>query len=217
MFKKILKKIVCIIVTFIILIGSVIILPGKTYANENEQGKKNKRYSDSTIIVKYKKDVNETAQFLTNVLNEVEEETYIGQKEDNIKVLRVKKGQTVEQALEKYGNNPRVEYAEPDYLCELSKEPNDPYYRNQASIMNMLNIPKAWDYTIGNENIIVAVVDSGINYNHVDLAGRVILGYDFGENKSDPMDNLGHGTNVAGVISANTDNGIGVARNNMER
>lgn len=215
MYQEILKKILFVTIAFIVLANSLVIFSGETYAknngNENGNGKLEGKYSDSTIIVKYKENVPERMQYFTNTINGLEEECSIGQEEDNIKVLKITDGQTVAEAIEKYSKNQNVEYVEPDYLCEFSLVPNDPYYTNQVNVFNMLNIPGAWDNTIGKDDIVVAVVDSGVNYNHVDLAGRIILGYDFGENKSDPMDNHGHGTNVAGVIVANTNNGIGVA------
>jgi subtilisin family serine protease len=57
----------------------------------------------------------------------------------------------------------------------------------------------------------VAVVDTGVDYNHEDLYGRVIKGYDFVNSDSDPMDDQGHGTHCAGIIGATLNNGVGIA------
>lgn len=61
----------------------------------------------------------------------------------------------------------------------------------------------AWQTTSGNKDLIVAVIDSGVDYNHPDLKGRVILGPDYADSDKDPMDEGGHGTHVAGIIAAN--------------
>lgn len=61
----------------------------------------------------------------------------------------------------------------------------------------------AWQTTSGNKDLIVAVIDSGVDYNHPDLKGKVILGPDYADSDKDPMDEGGHGTHVAGIIAAN--------------
>ena len=68
----------------------------------------------------------------------------------------------------------------------------------------------AWDTNIGAGNIKVAVVDTGVDYNHEDLAGTVIKGYDFVNNDNDPKDDQGHGTHVAGTVAATINNNKGV-------
>ena len=71
----------------------------------------------------------------------------------------------------------------------------------------------AWNTTAGNRtSILVAVIDSGIDYNHPDLAANYVpLGYDFVNNDSDPKDDNGHGTHCAGVIAAQVNNTLGIA------
>lgn len=69
---------------------------------------------------------------------------------------------------------------------------------------------KALDITKG-AGVTVAVVDTGVDYNHEDLAGSVIKGHDYINNDEDPMDDFGHGTHVAGTIAAHINNGIGIA------
>ena len=70
--------------------------------------------------------------------------------------------------------------------------------------------PDAWSLTTGDSSVVVAVVDSGVQSNHPDL-GTLVAGYDFVNNDSDPSDDEGHGTAVAGVIAAQGNNGIGIA------
>lgn len=73
---------------------------------------------------------------------------------------------------------------------------------------------EAWAITRATPGQVVAVIDSGVDYNHLDLAGKVIKGYDWVDEDADPADpvlNFSHGTHVAGIIAADTDNGLGVA------
>lgn len=108
-----------------------------------------------------------------------------------------------------------VDYAEPDYTFNLSAIPNDADYGKQWHLSKM-SAPQAWDKTTGSHSIIVAVIDSGVDYNHPDLSANMWrntsghVGYDFGENDNDPMDVQGHGTHMAGVIGAvgNNNNGV---------
>ncbi|WP_456468630.1 S8 family serine peptidase [Archaeoglobus sp.] len=88
--------------------------------------------------------------------------------------------------------------------------PNDPKWSQQWS-PKRIYAPEAWDYQKGSTSVIVAVLDSGVDYNHEDLAGRVIKGYDFVNDDNNPMDDNGHGTHVAGIIGAIMDNNKGIA------
>ena len=69
----------------------------------------------------------------------------------------------------------------------------------------------AWNFTTGLSNVIVAVLDSGIDASHPDLAGRILPGYDFLDNTNNTSDDFGHGTAVSGTIVAEGNNGLGVA------
>jgi thermitase len=101
---------------------------------------------------------------------------------------------------------------------------NDAFYPLQWALPKV-GIPQAWNYARGSADLLVAVVDSGIDYNHPDLAGQIVNGIDFmpempsgpnGEGSPDttdmdPNDELGHGTHVAGIIAAHAENQMGVA------
>ena len=120
---------------------------------------------------------------------------------------------------------PDIAYMEEDVLIQLPKPeiekvsipeaniqmtPNDPLYPQQWG-MPMIGANKMWDITRGDPRIIVAVIDTGVDYNHEDLAAvNKNLGYDFVNNDNDPMDDNGHGTHVAGIIAATMNNGKGV-------
>jgi thermitase len=121
----------------------------------------------------------------------------------------------VTKALERFTN---VQYVEPDFVADAQDViPNDPYFPWSGSGViyggqwgdGLTQAPKAWDLTTGSSNVIVAVVDSGIDAAHPDLAGRVIAGTSIIGGST--VDTHGHGEEVAGVISTNTDNALGVA------
>jgi len=107
--------------------------------------------------------------------------------------------------------NPNFEFAEPDYIANIILTPNDPYYASYQWHLPKVAAPAAWNTTTGSTGVTVAVVDSGVQANHPDLAGRVLAGYDFANNDADPSDDNGHGTAVAGVAAAKGNDGIGTA------
>ncbi len=124
-------------------------------------------------------------------------------------------GQThrsLKQAVEKRGS---VKYVEPNATHRAFYTPNDPQYGDQYADQ-MVNAPAAWEDTLGDSGVTVAVVDQGVKYDHPDLSGNMASdpGYDFVDNDSDPYpDNLSeeiHGTHVAGIAAAGVDNGTGV-------
>ncbi|MFP5502500.1 MAG: S8 family serine peptidase [Candidatus Sericytochromatia bacterium] len=113
-----------------------------------------------------------------------------------------------EATLARLRQDPAVEYAEPDIRMYAFGSPSDPSYNQQWALPKM-QIPQAWDTSEGGP--VVAVVDTGVDYNHPDLQGQIVKGRDFANNDNDPMDDLGHGTHVAGSIAAATNNGTGIA------
>lgn len=114
-----------------------------------------------------------------------------------------------------------VEYAQPNFILRPQATPNDPRFADQWNLP-AINLPAAWDLTKGSGNVTVAVLDTGIVSSHEDLSGKLVSGYNFisdvnnggprGPNPED-TDTGGefHGTHVAGIIGAATDNGKGVA------
>lgn len=122
-------------------------------------------------------------------------------------------------------NNPLVISCEPRIQYHTLNTPNDTYY-NQLWGLSKASFPSAWNYTTGSTDISVAVVDTGVNYNHPDLSANIAIkagenagngcsndqyGCDFANNDSNPMDDNGHGSHVAGTIGGVGNNGLGVS------
>jgi len=143
--------------------------------------------------------------------------------------------------VEKYQHHPLIEIAQPKYELEAYRVPNYPYYHSNGSWgqdyqdlygLHRINVSSAWDHTIGDSDIIVAVVDSGVDYTHPDMADNMWIntdelpdngidddgdgfidnlhGADFAGDDGDPMDFYGHGTHCAGTIAAVGNNSLGV-------
>jgi len=108
-------------------------------------------------------------------------------------------------------SNGAVRYVEPDMKAYATFVPNDPYWSDQWGPQK-IHADKAWDSTIGNSSVLVAVIDTGIDYTHPELSERYVpLGYDWVNDDNDPFDDNGHGTHVAGIIAATINNSIGIA------
>lgn len=151
----------------------------------------------------------------------------------NYYLLKFKPGTDIKKAKEALDSFREVTVSHPNYLFTIEEIPNDTLYSNLWNL-EKINMPKTWDETKGAGNIKVAVIDTGVNYNHEDFAGRnIIKGPDFStcarysntnppfciQDKpqlDDPMDTFGHGTHVAGIIGAVTNNGFGIAGINWD-
>ncbi len=128
-------------------------------------------------------------------------------------------GQDPEEVAGILSEDPAVQYSEPNYLAgvagnpgtlPLRFEPNDPYYKFQWHFQN-IQMPAAWDTSTG-QDVIVSIVDTGIDFSASDLANTNRLpGYDFVNDDSDPTDDNKHGTHVAGTVAQSTNNNTGVA------
>lgn len=144
-------------------------------------------------------------------------------------IVEVSRGElaTLGEILKGMNADPEVEFAEEDKLISVNATPNDPYLQSSGSwgqsypdLWGIIKIgaPAAWNTNTG-AGILVAVVDTGIDYNHPDIAANMWpnLGHDFigptyvnPVQSNDPIDHQGHGTHVAGTIAAVGNNGIGV-------
>ncbi|MDA2918524.1 S8 family serine peptidase [Desulfobacterota bacterium AH_259_B03_O07] len=133
------------------------------------------------------------------------------------------------QVIKELRRDPEIEYAEPNYISRTTVVPNDEFFNFQWHYP-LINLPQAWNITKGSDDVIVAVIDTGVVSNHPDLSSRLVGGFDFITDPSrardgdgidpDPFDvgDLGsgtsssfHGTHGAGTVGATTNNGIGVS------
>lgn len=128
----------------------------------------------------------------------------------NIVITRLRPNVTIDSL----PDSPIVEYAELNYTAGAAQtvsEPNDQRYFEQWAFP-AIGLPQAWQGLEGNtDEVIVAVVDSGICASHPDLQGRLLPGVSFVDGDSSVNDTYNHGCGVAGVIAANANNSIGIA------
>jgi subtilisin family serine protease len=146
--------------------------------------------------------------------------------------VQIDPDQDVMAAINLLESDPNVEYAEPNYLAHAAVVPNDPLYASQWALTK-INAPAAWDVVTGTPSAVIAIIDSGIDATHPDLAGRLwvnpgeipangidddnngyvddVNGWNFVDGNNNLADDNGHGTQVAGVAGASTNNAIGIA------
>ncbi len=170
----------------------------------------------------------------------------------NLFVLEFKDSINVLHAVKDYYSTKLFKYVEPDYkvkgagVMNTHLSPNDPRFNVQWALRNNgtfslspavegadIDITRAWDITSGDSSIIVAISDSGLKWDHPELAGRIwrnraeipnngiddddngfiddVRGWDFVNADIDPADDHGHGTNVTGILGANSNNSLGFA------
>lgn len=159
--------------------------------------------------------------------------------------VKLKKGETVLSAMNALAGNSSIAHVQPNYIYRAALVPNDPRFneywglKNTGQVVNGaggisradMAVEKAWGINTDCSAITVAVIDTGVDYNHPDLAANIwsnageiagnaidddangfvddIRGWDFVQGDNDPMDFAHHGTHVAGTIGASGNNGIG--------
>ncbi|MCS7197320.1 MAG: S8 family serine peptidase [Candidatus Bipolaricaulota bacterium] len=164
----------------------------------------------------------------------------------NLQHVRLPAHLSVPEAVQLYKKNPNVLYAEPNYIRRITQQalltPNDSQFSQLWGLHNTgqtggtpdadIDAPEAWDLSTGSSSVVVAVIDTGVDYNHPDLAANMwrnahdcdsdnidddgngyrddCYGIDTANNDSNPMDDNNHGTHVAGTIGARGNNSVGV-------
>ena len=194
-------------------------------------------YMSNTILVQFKPD----AVLSGNIDLHGAKITQSLELVDGLYELQLSQGMSIEGALAVFQADTRVATAEANYRLMLEGIPNDPRFSSMYGLNNTaqtggtqdadIDAPEAWNINTGTRRTIVAVIDTGVDYNHQDLAANMwrntgeisgdgvdndgngyvddIYGYDFANNDADPMDDNGHGTHVSGTIGAVGNNGIG--------
>ncbi|RDB03086.1 S8 family serine peptidase [Runella aurantiaca] len=127
--------------------------------------------------------------------------------------LTVKKPDKIDELIDLLKQNPEVEYVEKVPFRTIIATPNDSIVAAQWSLTKIKAF-EAWDVNAGDTNIVVAVVDNAIQTNHVDLQANMLPGFDLSDNDNNPNPpntSFSHGTHVAGILSAVSNNTIGIA------
>ncbi len=165
-------------------------------------------------------------------------------KSDHIQRIKVEKADDFEKILRRYLHNPAVEFAEPNYKLFVSgttKEPNDFFYKKNQTYLSQINMPGAWKESVGERDVIVAVLDAGVDIYHEDLSRNIwvnvkevgknnkdddknnyiddVNGYDFVEHVGDPSPKADttSNTNFAGLNHGTVVAGlIGAVGNNTK-
>ena len=186
--------------TSILIVGLVVLAGPPTSAEAN---------ATQTMLVRFR-----TPGVLSTAGTNVEPLAQLG-----IVRLAVPAGMSSTEFVHLAGTNPAVAWVEPEGIVRLETTPNDPRLADQTAVTQTA-LSKAWDETQGSAQTTIAIVDSGVDGQHEDLAGRVVEGYNFLTETAVPAgsnsDDNGHGTAVAGVIGAVTNNGKGIAGVNWQ-
>ncbi len=201
-------------------------------------------YAPGELLVKHKRSVRAAAtQYYRTQWDISDLRTF---KVTGVQHVKLPRWMTVQAALEIYQDDPDVEYVEPNYYRHTSATPNDTYFTRLWGLHNTgqyvhgtsgapdadIDAPEAWEITTGSSDIVIAVVDTGVDYSHPDLSDNMwfntgetpdneidddgngyiddVRGWDFFGNDKYPMDLHGHGTHVAGIAAAEGNNAIGI-------
>jgi thermitase len=197
------KKRVSLIASFVLMASAA--LPSAIFAEEVDS-QAGKLYAPGQVVVKYKD--NASASAVKSARAKANGTVMEKNNKLGFEVVKVKG--SVEATIEKLKKDPNVEYAEPNYYLHASYTPNDPYFSTRQYGPQKIQAPQAWDITEGS-GAKIAIVDTGVQSNHPDLAGKVVGGWDFVDNDSTPQDGNGHGTHCAGIAAAVTNNSTGIA------
>ncbi|MCL4458475.1 MAG: S8 family serine peptidase [Chloroflexi bacterium] len=160
------------------------------------------------IIVKFNPQANQVAQTILGMMYGLSRQETIPAIGADIYTVTPGEEKQIAKALTAYTT---VQYAEPDYTLHISRTPNDPLFASYQWNLRKIGAEAAWDINQGSSDITVAILDSGIDLGHPDLQAKIVPGYDFVNDDSNPSDDNGHGTHVAGIVAASTNNGVGIA------
>jgi len=130
----------------------------------------------------------------------------------NVYKFRVSEKFDMDEILNELNSNINVEYAQPNYKYELCEVPNDTFYSKQWYLPK-ISAEESWDITTGGSYIKIAIIDTGVDYTHLDLFNNCLPedGYDFINDDNDAFDDHGHGTICAGIAAGVTNNQLGIA------
>jgi len=188
---------------------------------------RSQEFMPGQVLVKFKPALSEAE--IATILAAYKTDKIAQIPELNIYQLRVPESFSVEDAVYAYSTHPDVEFAEPNYIARITADTNDPLFIHQYALKNTgqsigvpgsptgrasadIKAPPAWEETKGSSETVIAILDTGIQLLHPDLQAQAVSGgRDFVNNDFDAEDDHGHGTFVAGVAAAHTNNSEGIA------
>lgn len=209
--------------------------PGRVDRESPGHRKDDRPYTPGELIVMYKKGTIEKTKSGKYAKHKFSRKKKL--KNLNVDHLAVPPGMSVEEAIALFAADPDVLYVEPNYVVVPHAIPNDPDFQDKWDLANLM-APQAWDITTGSSNVVVAVIDTGVDYTHEDLAANMwnnpaelngVTGVDddgngyiddiYGIDPADggtPFSHEYHGTAVAGIIGAVGHNGTGITGLNWD-
>ena len=185
------------------------------------------RYASNEVLVKFKPSLSENEVASLIKIYESQEIKKIPKL--NVYQIQIPEQYSVEEMVYAFDRNPDVEYAEPNYIAYITATPNDLLFPEQYALHNTgqdigapgspsgtsradIKAPEGWEETKGTDSTVIAIVDTGIDLLHPDLRNKVIsAGRDFVNDDFDATDDNWHGTHVAGIAAAETNNNEGIA------
>jgi len=233
---KMLRKTISKIIVMLFVITNVFsVYTGGTFAASHKTypvilGNREK----SEIIVKYNDD--KQAVTIRNSVSGKLKLKKLGLKNqfvnNKLEVLEIDKSDDIDKVIAELKKDSRIKYVQPNYLLQVNDAPSDPMFDKQWGLLNNgqsvegltgrsnvdINAINAWNLTQGSSNVVIGILDTGIDVNHPDLSDNIVPGWDFVNNDASLYDDPGldlHGTQVAGIIAAKANSsGIsGVAPN----
>src|SRR5213594_5069122 len=224
-------------------LARLLLLLSLLFPNASATAQPTPRHAPDTILVRFKASALPADQALVHAL--VGAHAYKSFKiVEGLQAVRIPPGMRVKDAIEFYRRRPDVLYAEPNWIVDAQVVPSDPSFSSLWGLNNTgqsggipdadIDAPEAWDITTGSSDVVVAVIDTGVDYNHQDLSANMFrneldcnsngidddgnglvddcFGIDTANNDSNPMDDAtpGHGTHVSGTIGAVGNNAVGV-------
>ncbi|MBI4652302.1 S8 family serine peptidase, partial [Candidatus Desantisbacteria bacterium] len=237
---KFLYRILLICIIFNIQLNAEVIKSGTPAGKKKDISSYQNKFKDDEILVKFKASSSKSSRNKINKrINASVKNTF---KKTQVSLIKIPSSMKIHEALKYYKNNQNVEYAEPNYIVQINSIfPDDPRFDELWGLHNTgqsggvndadIDAPEAWEQFKGDSTLIVAVIDTGIDYTHEDLKGNLwinesetedgidndgngyiddIHGINAITDSGDPMDDYGHGTHVSGTIGAVGGNGIGV-------
>ena len=197
-------------------------------------------YVEGELLVRYQGDSATVRAAIEQMTGEIGGETIRNFPTIGWQHIRLPAGISVAEGLERFRDLPGVQFVQPNFVYHTQATTNDPRFTELYGLAK-IKAPQAWDTTTGASNVVVAVIDLGVDYNHEDLKANMwhnpgetgldatgrdkatngidddgdgyvddVYGVDTINHDSDPLDDGGHGTHVAGIIGAVGNNGVGV-------